>query len=448
MNLDKIFNPKSIAIIGASDQSLSVGFGLTKNIFLGKKHRKIFLINPNQKKIFGQKTFSSILDIKQSVDLAIIAVPAKIVPLVAKECTRFRVGGAIIISAGFSETGNIGKKLEEEIKEIFKKAYIPLIGPNCLGIMKPSIELNATFAPSTPKEGNIAFISQSGALIDSVISQSSQENYGFSLIISHGNEAGITLPDLLNVAAEDKNTKVITLYLEGLKDGRKFFETAKKITCVKPILVLKGGKSKKTQKTVSSHTGALAGNAELYSAMFKQAGIIEVESIEELFDTAKTLSWQPKCNNGIAIITNGGGAGILTADYCNKYNILLPSLSSQTKNLIENSKIMHPAWSKDNPIDIVGDALSNRYEIAINSALKQKNVNGLIIIQSLQIMTESLKNARVIIRANKKWPKKPIITVFMGGDKKIPELLEKNNIPNYSDPLRAVKSFKELIIRR
>jgi acetyltransferase len=448
MNLDKIFNPKSVAIIGASNQSLSVGFGITHNIFLGKKHRKIFLINPNQKKIFGQKTFASILDIKQVIDLAIIAVPAKIVPLVAKECAKCRPGGVIIISAGFSETGNNGRKLEEEVKEIFKKVHIPLIGPNCLGIMKPNIGLNATFAPSTPKEGNIAFISQSGALIDSVISQSMQENYGFSLIISHGNEAGVSLPDFLRVAGEDKDTKVIALYLEGLKDGREFFEAAKKVSDIKPILVLKGGKSKKTQKTVSSHTGALAGNAELYSAMFEQAGVIEVESIEELFDSAKALSWQPKCKNGIAIITNGGGAGILTADYCNKFNISLPSLSSQTKSLLEKSGKMHPAWSKDNPIDIVGDALSDRYEIAINSALKQKNINGLIVIQSLQIMTESLKNAQAIIRANKKWLKKPIATVFMGEDRKIPQLLEKNNIPNYSDPLRAVKSFKALIVKR
>ncbi len=445
MNLDKVFNPKSVAIIGASQKAFTVGFGLSYNLFEGKKYRKIYFVNPFQKQIFKNKTYASVKDIKEKIDMAVIAVPAAIVGKVSVECVEKKVGSVVIISAGFSEIGKEGKILEERIKNIFEAANIPLIGPNCLGIIRPSIQFNATFAPSTPKKGDIAFISQSGALIDSVISQTLKENFGFSLIVSYGNEAGVTLPEFLEWAGRDKETKVIVLYIEGLKDGRKFFETAKKVSKKKPIIVLKGGKSKKTLKTVASHTGALAGNNQIYSAMFKQAGIGQVDSLEELFDAAKVLSWQPKCKNGIAVITNGGGAGILTADYCDKFNINLPSLSSFTKKMIEKSGKMHPAWSKDNPIDIVGDALSDRYAIVIDAALKQKNINGLIVIQSAQIMTESKKNAQAIIQAKKKYPSKPIIAVFMEDNKEVSQLLEKNNIPNYSDPLRAVRSFKELI---
>jgi len=448
MNLEKFFNPKSVAIIGASKKPNTVGFGLVKNILAGQRLRKIYFVNPFERIIAGKKTFKSILDIKNSVDLAIIAVPAKIVAQVSQECTKKGISGAIIVSAGFAELGMEGKKLEEEVKKIFTDNNIPFIGPNCLGIIKPLMKLNATFAPAFPKAGDIAFLSQSGALIDSVIGQSAIENYGFSSIVSYGNEAGIDLPEFLEWAGQDSKTKTIVLYIEGLKDGKKFFETAKKITKTKPIIVLKGGKSQKTQQTVSSHTGALAGDNEIYSAMFKQAGILELESLQDLFDVAKALSWQPRCQNGIAIITNGGGAGVLAADYCDKFKVLLPDLSTKTKDDINNSPKMHRGWSNNNPIDIVGDALSDRYKLAIDTVLKQNDINGLIVIQTTQIMTESLKNAKAIIQAKKRWPKKPIITIFMGGisDKKAIELLEKNKIPNYSDPIRAIKSLKSLII--
>ncbi|MDD5221169.1 MAG: CoA-binding protein [Candidatus Pacebacteria bacterium] len=445
MNLDKLFNPKSVAIIGASQKAFTVGFGLSYNLFQGKKYRKIYFVNPFQKQIFKNKTYSSVKDIEDRIDLAVIAVPAAIVGKVSVECVEKKVGSAVIVSAGFSEMGSGGKELENQIKNIFSAANIPLIGPNCLGIIRPSIDLNATFAPLTPKKGDIAFISQSGALIDSVISQTSKELFGFSLIVSYGNEAGVTLPEFLEWAGKDKETKVIVLYIEGLKNGRKFFEIASKVAKKKPIIVLKGGKSKKTLKTVASHTGALSGDNQMYTAMFEQAGIIQVESLEEMFDAAKALSWQPKCRNGLAVITNGGGAGILTADYCEKLGIHLPSLSSETKGALERSGKMHPAWSRSNPIDIVGDALSDRYAIAINAALKQRNIYGLIVIQSAQIMTESKKNAQALIQAKKKYPSKPIISVFMEDNEEVSGFLEKNKIPNYSDPLRAVRSFKELI---
>lgn len=445
--IKKVFNPKTIAVIGATDRPGSVGRGLCKNLLEGKNKRKIYFVNPFKERVFGYKTYPKITDIKDEIDLAIIAVPAEIVPKVTQGCAEKNVRGVIIISAGFAETGKKGEKLQEKVTKILKQKNIPLIGPNCLGIIVPSINLNASFAPATPKAGNIAFISQSGALIDSVIDKTLKERYGFSLIVSYGNEAGLTLPDFLNLAVEDKKTKVITLYIEGLKDGRSFFEITKKITKSKPIIVLKGGKSKKAKEAVSSHTGSLAGEKEIYTAAFKQAGIIEAESLEEMFDMAKALSWQSKCKNNIGVVTNGGGAGVLTSDYCENLGIKLAQLKKETIKKINSSPEMPPHWSKRNPVDIVGDALSKRYKVAIEALLQQKDIYGLIIIQTLQIMTEPLKNAKIIIEAKKKWIQKPIITVFMGGEKieKAVELLEKNKIPNYPDPLRAVKAMKALI---
>jgi len=309
------------------------------------------------------------------------------------------------------------------------------------------VGLNASFAPLSPNQGEIALISQSGALLDSTIDASTDKPYGFSSIISYGNEAGLTLTDFLNWAGEDKKTKVIALYFEGLKNGREFFNIAKKVNRIKPIVVLRGGKTKIAQKAVSSHTGALAGATQIYSTAFKQAGLIEVQSLQELLDISKALLWQPRSKNGIGIVTNGGGAGILAADYCYQLGINLTKLSSSVKQEISNAKAMHQGWSKNNPADIVGDALSDRYKITIDALLSQNDIYGLMIIQTMQLMTEPIKNAKIIIEARKKYPKKPIITVFMGGKLTNPavRLLERNKIPNYSDPLRAAHAIKSLI---
>jgi acetate---CoA ligase (ADP-forming) len=447
ISFEKIFFPKSIVIIGATDRKGSVGRGLVENAFQGKKQRKVYLVNPNRKKVFGKKVYSSINDIKERIDLAVIAVPANVVLGTVKQCCQKWVGSIIIVSAGFAEIGEKGKELQEKIKRECAKKNIPFIGPNCLGIIRPSIVLNASFAPLVPKSGGITLISQSGALIDSIIALSKEKNYGFANVISYGNEAGITLPDFLNWAGQDKETKVIALYLEGLKDGREFLKIAQRITQEKPIVVLKGGKTEITRKAVSSHTGALAGQSKVYSAAFKQSGIIEVNSVQELLDVSKALSWQPKCKNGIGIITNGGGAGILCTDYCGQAGINLPGMSREVVKKLEKSKIMHQGFSKSNPLDIIGDALSERYQLAIGAMLSQKNIYGLIVIQTLQIMTEPEKNAKIIVKIKQKHKEKPIISIFMGGslDGKAHQILEQNQIPNYPDPLRAVKAMRALV---
>ncbi|MEA3292961.1 MAG: CoA-binding protein [Patescibacteria group bacterium] len=445
--LDRMFNPKNIAVIGASNQINSVGWGLMENILKSAKKRKIFAINPYKKEILGIKCISSIGSVLESIDLAIIAVPAKIVPNIVKECCEKKVGGIIIISAGFAEKDREGKELQDKVAKIVKKANVPLLGPNCLGIIRPSVDLNASFAPGLPKKGEIAFVSQSGALIDSVIDRNLLEYYGFSTIISYGNEADLDLNDFLKFLKNDKETKVIVLYLEGIKDGRKFINTAKEVSKVKPILVLKAGKTKAGQRAALTHTASLSGSAEIYSAAFKQAGIIELDSVEELFNVSKALAWQPKCKNGIGIITNGGGCGVLATDYCDKSKINLPRLSRDTIQKLDKPNLMHPAYSKRNPLDIVGDALSSRYKAGIEALLEQKNIYGLLVIQTLQIMTEVEENAKIIKELKRKYPKKPIICCFMGGKytNQGIEILEKNHIPNYLEPQRAVLAIRSLI---
>jgi acetyltransferase len=298
-----------------------------------------------------------------------------------------------------------------------------------------------------PKKGEIALISQSGALVDLIIDKAIFEDYGFSKIVSVGNEADLEVSDFLEWLKDDKETKVILLYLESVKSGKKFIKVAKEVSKTKVTVALKAGKSELGIKAVSSHTGALAGVHEIYQAVFKKTKIIEAETIDELLDFAKVLSWQPKTKNGIGIVTNGGGCGILMADYCQEFKINLPPLGNETIKEIEKSKLMPLHWSKRNPVDILGDDSPERYKVAIESLLKQKNIHGLIVIQTVQIMTNPFLNAKIIVRAHKKFPQKPILCCFLGG--KLSErgikVLEKNRIPNFPELKRAAKAMRILI---
>lgn len=443
--MKNIFNPKSIALIGASEEKNTVGFGLAKNIFEGKKERKIFFVNPFKKNVLGLDCFGKIKDIKEKIDLAIIAVPAKVVKNIVLECCEKKVGAIIIVSSGFKESGN--EKEEEEIKEIVKKCKIPLIGPNCLGVLNPSASLNASFAPLNPKKGNIAFLSQSGALLDSVLGKSEEENIGFSKIVSYGNEADLGLTDFVEYLKTDEETKVISIYFEGLKDGRRFMEMAKEVVKTKPIVAIKSGRSDKGKEAAATHTGTLAGDYEVYKAAMKQCGVILVDTLEELFDSSRALASQPRCENGIGIVTNGGGLGVLSVDYCSDMGIEMPVLSKETVSFLNKNKAMGKVLIKSNPLDLIGDALSDRYEAGIEAMLMQKDINGIIVISTPQIMTEHEKNAKIVVEMKKKYPDRPIVCCFLGGKMVSPaiKILEENNIPNYPDVKRAVMSAKSLI---
>lgn len=453
---EEFFNPKSVAVIGASRRKNSAGQGVLKSLLKGgvfeyKTNKpfkgKIYPINPQADSILGLKCYKSVLAVKEKIDLAVIVVPAKIVPIVMEECSKKKIKGVIIISAGFGEVGN--NELENQVLKIAKKANIRIIGPNCLGLMRPSTNLNASFGPCMPKQGKIAFFSQSGALIDSVIDWSLEMNYGFSAVVSIGNKADVNISDLLLWAQKDKETKAIALYVEGLSDGREFMKIAKQVSKTKPIIALKAGRSETGMKAVSSHTGSLAGSYEIYKTAFKQSGVHIANNVDELFEMADALANQPPCKNNIAIITNGGGAGVLCADHCEEIGINLAELSKETIKKLDESKKMHSAYSRRNPLDLVGDALHDRYVVAIDTLFQQKDIYGAIVIQTLQTMTQPMLDAQAVLEARKKYPNKPIITSYMGGKftKKAVELLEANQVPDFNVPYKAAKAMKALIDR-
>jgi len=455
MNLEKLFNPRSIAVIGASRDPNSVGYGILNNLITGCVFQteyckpfngKIYPINPNADSILDLRCYKNILEVKDDIDLALIVVPAKFVLDVVNDCVKKKVKSTVIISAGFSELGEEGKKVQDNIVKILTKAKIPMVGPNCLGIIRPCINMNASFAPTTPPDGNVAFISQSGALADSIIDWSIENRYGFSAVVSYGNKAMLDVYDFMEYFDKDPNTKVITLYIEGVNDGKKFMEVAKKIK--KPIVVLKAGRSEQGRKAISSHTGSLAGSYDIYKAAFKQSGIVIADTVEELFDNAKALANMPKLKEGLAILTNGGGCGVLCADYCSDLNVPLAELKESTLKRLDETKKMHPAYSRRNPLDIVGDALPERYEVAADILLSESYVGGLIVIQTLQSITKPQDDAAAIIKMHKKYPDKPIICVYMGGrfTRKSRQMLEEAGIPDYNDLRKAAMAMKCLLI--
>ncbi|MCK4521720.1 MAG: CoA-binding protein [Nanoarchaeota archaeon] len=454
MNLEKLFNPKNIAVIGASKDKSSVGYGILSNLASGCVYRckyckpfpgKLFPINPHADSIFDLKCYKSILDIRENIDLAVIVVPARIVLDIVNECVKKKVKGVIIISAGFSEKSKWGAKVQKELVDILSKAEIPMVGPNCLGIINAANSMNASFAPAMPPDGKIAFISQSGALADSIIDWSIENMYGFSTIVSYGNKAMLDASDFMRYFDRDKNTKIITLYVEGINDGKKFIRIAKKIK--KPIIILKAGRTEQGVKAISSHTGSLAGSYDIYKAAFKQGGVLVADTIEDMFDNAKALANMPKLRGPVAIVTNGGGCGVLCADYCSELGVPLAKLRKSTIKKIDDTKKMHPAYSRRNPLDIVGDALPERYDVAVDAVLSEKYIGGLIVIQTLQSNTRPEEDAEVVIKAKKKYPDKPIICTYMGGKftKKASNMLEASGIPDYNDVKKAALAMKALM---
>ncbi|NYZ74974.1 CoA-binding protein [Candidatus Micrarchaeota archaeon] len=455
-NLDEILAPKSIAVIGASRDPASVGQGVLKSLVLGcfmesgfcKPFKgKVFPVNPKADEILGLKCYPSIKSIPEDVDLAVVCVPAPIVSAVAKECVEKKVKGIVVISAGFAELGAEGKARQDELLKTCRDAGIRLIGPNCLGFLRPPAEVNASFALSSPPAGGVAFITQSGAIADSVIDWAIRERYAFSAIISVGNAADLGIADFVEWAARDSATKVITLYVEGVSDGRRLMQAIRSASRTKPVVILKAGRTASGLEAVASHTGSMAGSFQVFSAAMKQAGAVVADSIEEMFDLAKALAEQPRLKqNAVAIITNGGGAGVLCADYCAQYGLNLVALKPETIAKLDASGKMHAAYSRRNPLDIVGDALADRYKAAVEILLDESYVYGLIVVQTLQTMTQSVADASLLIEAQKKHPEKPIVSVFMGGkfSAEAVSLLESNNVPDFNDPKKAAMAMAVL----
>ncbi len=447
MSIGNFFCPDSVAVIGAAREEKKVGRVILENIIKSGFKGKVYPVNPKADKIHGLKCYHSLLDIPTDVDLAIIAIPAQYVCQILDECSKKNTKWSIIISAGFKETGVEGAKRESQLIEKAKKYGIRILGPNCLGVIDTTCPLNASFSTSMPPRGNIGFLSQSGALGTAILDKADACNIGISKFVSLGNKADISENDLFDKWENDDNTEVITAYLEGVKCGREFIKISSRISKKKPIIVLKSGNTDAGARAVSSHTGTLAGSARAYEAAFKQAGIIRANTIKDFINYATSFSYQPlPKGKKVAIITNAGGPGIMATDACEKNNITLATLGIET---IEKLKGFLPgAACFYNPIDILGDALADRYKKTLEVLVEDSNVDAVVVILTPQAMTQSLETARAIEEIMEKHKRKiPVLTSFLGGTEieKAVDFLAEKNIPNFDIPEEAIDTLKTMI---
>jgi 4-hydroxybutyrate---CoA ligase (ADP-forming) len=447
MSESVFLSPKSIAIIGASDKRGSVGRTITSNIMNGFKGT-VFPISPSRPQVFYKKAYKTVLDVPKPIDLAVIVTKNTIVPHVLEECGKKKIKGVIIITAGFKEVDDEGAKLEQQLKDIAKKYNIQVIGPNCLGVMNldPKTMMNSTFLKITPKSGQIALVSQSGAICAALCEDASAQGIGFSAVVSMGNKAAMSEIDVLNMLANHKQTKVIVMYLEDMGNGQEFLRVCKNITrkIKKPVLVLKSGRSPEGAKAAMSHTGALMGSDEIYDALLKQSGAIRVDTMEELFDYAVAFSKQPlPTKGGLVIVSNAGGPAIISTDACSKNGVKMAKIDSIRAKI---DAVIPPWGSSRNPVDIVGDADFNRFHNVLDRVLAHPNVGAVITMCTPSGTLDYDKLAEVIVTMSKKY-KKTMLASLMGLDEGITnrEILAKGGIPYYTYAEGAIRTLTAML---
>lgn len=444
LNLDKIFHPKSVAIIGASDEEGTIGCALMKNFRELGFEGRLYPVNIRKSEVFGLQAYPSVEQIPETVDLGVIATPARTVPDVVEQCGKAGIKGLIIISAGFKEIGAEGKALEERITRLKKEYDLRIIGPNCLGVIRPSSRLNATFISKMPKPGNIAFISQSGALGTAILDWALHENIGFSNFVSIGSMIDVDFGDLIDYFGTDPKTKSILMYVEGLSDARKFMSAARHFARTKPIIVVKAGKFSESAKAAASHTGSLTGEDNIYDAAFKRAGVVRVDEIADLFNCAEVLGTQPLPKGpNMAIITNAGGPGVMATDSLIARGGKVAKLSPRTMEILNS--VLPPFWSRGNPIDILGDAHADRYKVVLEACLDDENIDGVLVIYTAQAVSEPVEIANSIVELvkSKAYHNKTMLTSFMGygAVEEANHVFNENNIPTYTTPEQAIKTY-------
>jgi acetyl coenzyme A synthetase (ADP forming)-like protein len=446
--LESLFNPGAIAVIGASADPGKVGHAVLKNLQTFKFKGSLFPVNPARGEILGLPVYAKIEDIKHRVDLAIIVIPAKLVPASLRECAACGITTAVVISAGFKETGASGTVLEEELKAISRERHIRILGPNCLGLVNTAADMNATFAADMLPKGTIGFFSQSGAMGIAIMDWAIGNDVGFSKFISLGNKADLSEIDFIEYFMTDPETSLILGYIEDVVDGRRFMDVARKATKIKPIILLKAGGTEAGARAASSHTGALAGSDIAFDAAFKQTGVLRAQGVQDLFDTTLAFSeGKIPAGNGLLVITNAGGPGIIAADTAERTGVELPRMTRES--LMAMAPKLPPNASIFNPVDVIGDATSERYAAVLEQAVKDPNVDGMLVILTPQAMTDMEKTADVVIKMARSTAK-PVITSFMG-EKRVRagiEMLKAANLPNFSYPELAVKAFKRLSDQR
>lgn len=441
---DFIFEPKAIAVIGASADEKKVGYAVLKNLIDGFKG-KIYPINPTRSEILSLPCYPSVSNVPDKVDLAIVVIPAKAVAEALKDCGKAGVKGVVVITAGFKEVGGDGVAREREIVQIVRSSGIRMVGPNCLGVMNTKNGMNASFAAAMPPEGRVAFFSQSGALGVAIIDWAIENNFGFSKFVSFGNKADLNETDFLEYFAQDPDTDVILGYIEDVVDGKRFIEVAKAVTKIKPVIMIKSGATEAGARAASSHTGALAGSDKAFSEAFRKTGIIRVNGIQELFDTAEMfLSRKMPKGKRLLIVTNAGGPGIIAADAADSLGIKLDPMTRQSIDAIAEK--LPPTASLYNPVDVIGDATSERYKVVIEQAIKDPAVEGICVILTPQAMTDPENIADVVISSSKNTDK-PLFGVFIGGQRvrQAIQKMKQTSIPCFTDPSVAINAYAKLI---
>ena len=439
--LDCFFMPRSVAVIGATDRQNSVGRTVLANLASGKFSGAVYAVNPHHPAVLGMPCYANIAAIPQKVDLAIVVTPAPSVPAVIRECVDAAVRSAIVISAGFKERGAEGAALEAQIQAELRRGSLRLLGPNCLGLMNPAYGLNATFASDIARPGNVAFLSQSGALLTAILDWSLEQEVGFSAIVSTGSMLDVSWGDLISFFADDPQTHSILLYMESIGDARAFLSAAREVTLRKPVIVIKAGRSEAAAQAASSHTGALTGSDAVFDAAFRRSGVLRVQNISDLFYMAEVLSKQPRPSGPrLTILTNAGGPGVLATDALIATGGKLAPLSPATVDALNG--ILPAHWSHNNPIDILGDAGPERFSEAIKIALANPDSDGLLVILAPQGMTDPAQVAERL-KPFAKNKNKPLLASWMGG-KSVAEgqaILSNAGIPSFAYPDTAARAF-------
>ncbi len=439
--LDPIFSPKVVAVIGATESRGTVGRTVFQNLGRGGFEGTVYPVNPKRSSVLCVKAYPTIASVPEKVDLAVITTPAALVPGLIRECAAVGVPGAIIISAGFKETGPAGAQLEQQVLAEARRGKMRLVGPNCLGVMVPPTGLNATFASTIAKPGTVGFISQSGALCTAILDWSLRENVGFSAFVSIGSMLDVNWGDLIYYLGDDPHTKSIVIYMESIGDARSFLSAAREVALTKPIIVIKVGRTAAAAKAAASHTGSLTGSDEVLQAAFRRVGVLRVETIAELFHMAEVLAKQPRPQGPrLTIVTNAGGPGVLATDMLISSGGQLAEPSAETYAAL--NQLLPAAWSHNNPIDILGDAGPDRYAKAVQIASEDPGSDGMLVILTPQAMTDPVATAEQL-KPLAKIPGKPLLACWMGGQEVEPgeDVLNQAGIPTYKYPDTAARAF-------
>lgn len=439
--LEALFSPRSVAVIGAAREEGKLGHAVLANIIKFGFKCPVYPVNPKADELMGLKTYSSVLDVPDKVDLGVIVVPPKAVAEAVRQCGAKGTGAVIVITAGFRETGPEGALAEREVIEQAHRYGMRLLGPNCLGLINTENDLNATFARTMPLDGDISFMTQSGALATAILDWADREGVGFGKFVSLGNKADVDESDLIEAWRDDEFSKVVIGYLEGVANGSRFMKVAKALTRVKPLIIVKAGGTAAGSRAVSSHTGTLAGSDTAYNAVFKQMGVIRPATVEDLFDLSIAFAYQPLPEgNRMAVITNAGGPGIMASDAAERQGLTLASFTPETVAALRSK--LPPMAAVYNPVDVVGDARADRYWIALETVIADPGVDSVLVLLTPQAMTQIEETARIVVEVAAKQGK-AVLASFMGGTEVASgiEILRQGGVPNYPFPERAVAAL-------